>query len=903
MGIVQRQAVKFVLAVVHRPRLTLVLCGVALVASVLLGVGFLKISTDQNKLFSAKVPFFRDYLDFIEQFPENEAIYVVVESATPGKTPALDRWSSIADAIDARLSKMPQHVVSVSSRVKPSDMGPYGLMFASHDSLPGIMREYKEFVPLLKRLGEKPGLDAALLGEAPLERLVGSLQGSAVFAKEDFKRSPPLITMVAKSVTAALQAPDAPIADHLPDLSRLGAETPDQLGYMYLPDESDPKRERRVLLVSVFPVRKTDSLTAISETVEAIRAAVAGVAYEFPEFKVGLTGRPTLEADEMRTSDTDTRRAEILAITAVFIGLVVMLRSFWLALVAEISLGVGIGWTVGWATLSIGQLNLLSLVFVIALVGIGMDYLIQVLTRYRQESARYARPKAIWARVFRYVSPPISTACMGAAGAFFVSALTDFRGAAELGIIAGGGLLLCLLAGYTVLPAILVLWPSHAKPLPATKRYTGNARRAGSWRLAAPVIWFAIILAGSTFAMRVSFDPNLLKLQAQNLESVQLVHRLQTWSAVVLSKDKEMLRKVRDAIKDAPTVAKTESILDTDDNAEWLKAHESEIPRVAWVTPREIDETIVKRIANRASQLADAYRAINEPVPADALKEMSAALNASQTSEARTRLIARLNAWQSAFIRNMRELSMQFTPPPLDTSALPATVRSHYVGHDGRYALYILPKEDLWDRPALDRFMNEIEARVATVNGAPPVTGIASNIFHSTTSIKRSFLLSTLYALSLVVVLVFLDLRNIAQTLLAISVLGLGLPMLMIIMGIAGVSWNFANFFGLPILIGAGHEYGVFMVHRYRETLHNPRRVWHRWDVSDKALFLCAFVTSSSFAFFWAVGHHEGLRSLGWVMAVGSFCIYAATVLVVRVMLIWRLDRMAMAPTGAEPQK
>jgi hypothetical protein len=83
------------------------------------------------------------------------------------------------------------------------------------------------------------------------------------------------------------------------------------------------------------------------------------------------------------------------------------------------------------------------------------------------------------------------------------------------------------------------------------------------------------------------------------------------------------------------------------------------------------------------------------------------------------------------------------------------------------------------------------------------------------------------------------------------------------------------------------------MVHRYRETMHNPRRVWGRWDVSDQALLLCAFITSSSFGFFWLLGHHEGLKSLGWVMAVGTACIYLATILVVRPLLKWRLARIA----------
>src|SRR6185369_9906386 len=151
--------------------------------------------------------------------------------------------------------------------------------------------------------------------------------------------------------------------------------------------------------------------------------------------------------------------AEIIALVAVFIGLALMLRSLWLALAGEIALGVGIGWTFGWATLAVGELNLLSIVFLLALIGIGMDYLVQILTRYRQEVARRSEPETIWIGVFHHVALPINTACMGAAGAFLVSVLTPFRGAAQLGIIASGGLLLCLLAGYVILPAMLTIWP------------------------------------------------------------------------------------------------------------------------------------------------------------------------------------------------------------------------------------------------------------------------------------------------------------------------------------------------------------------------------------------------------------------------------------------------------------
>jgi hypothetical protein len=119
----------------------------------------------------------------------------------------------------------------------------------------------------------------------------------------------------------------------------------------------------------------------------------------------------------------------------------------------------------------------------------------------------------------------------------------------------------------------------------------------------------------------------------------------------------------------------------------------------------------------------------------------------------------------------------------------------------------------------------------------------------------------------------------------------MGLPMLVALMGFFGTNWNFANFFGLPILIGAGHEYGVFMVHRYLEARRDPRRAWRRWDPSDRALLLCAYITTSSFGFFWLLAHHQGLKSLGLVMGLGTLCIYLATIMMLRPILKWKLEK------------
>src|SRR5205814_1686274 len=107
------------------------------------------------------------------------------------------------------------------------------------------------------------------------------------------------------------------------------------------------------------------------------------------------------------------------------------------------------------------------------------------------------------------------------------------------------------------------------------------------------------------------------------------------------------------------------------------------------------------------------------------------------------------------------------------------------------------PKKDLWNPKNLGPFVRDVEARQRSVPSAPDATGIAVNIYHSTGAIQKAFYKAAGYALGLIFVLVLIDLRDLGQTLLAISVLALGLPMLVALMGLLNVSWNLANFFAL----------------------------------------------------------------------------------------------------------
>ena len=129
MRLVHRSLLISVLHVVTHPWRVLIICFAIAAGCVGLAMWKLNISTDQNKLFDPDVPFFQDYLRYVEKFPENEAIYVLIEAKDRAHPPAVGRWTALADAITARVGALTKHVKSVDSKVPVDKLGAQGLLF------------------------------------------------------------------------------------------------------------------------------------------------------------------------------------------------------------------------------------------------------------------------------------------------------------------------------------------------------------------------------------------------------------------------------------------------------------------------------------------------------------------------------------------------------------------------------------------------------------------------------------------------------------------------------------------------------------------------------------------------------------------------------------------------------
>src|SRR5207237_9973975 len=121
------------------------------------------------------------------------------------------------------------------------------------------------------------------------------------------------------------------------------------------------------------------------EAVERLRELVLETQAEVPGVNVGITGEPVLEYDEMRQSQQDSTVATVVSLTLSALIFVFAYRETGRPLKAVLCLIIGLGYTMGYTTLAVGHLNILTITFLPILIGLPIDYALHPITRSAQD--------------------------------------------------------------------------------------------------------------------------------------------------------------------------------------------------------------------------------------------------------------------------------------------------------------------------------------------------------------------------------------------------------------------------------------------------------------------------------------------------------------------------------------
>ena len=277
----------------------------------------------------------------------------------------------------------------------------------------------------------------------------------------------------------------------------------------------------RLAVAFVQPADTESRAEALAPVVAGVRRVLGEAAAHEAGVSLGVTGLPAYALDDRDVIQHDVSRLSLVAFALVLALFVAAFAALVRPLLAMVSLALAVAVTLGLATLYPGHLTLLSAFFASILFGLGVDFGIHLVDRVEELRATGLAEAEALPRAMAGIGRGLATGAVTTAGAFFALAFCGFRGFAELGVIAGTGVLVCLLATATVLPALLALFPPRRR----RERRLGE-RRMGRLLLALQSRPLAALLAAAALlaplAAHPGFDSDYLNLQPEGSETVRL---------------------------------------------------------------------------------------------------------------------------------------------------------------------------------------------------------------------------------------------------------------------------------------------------------------------------------------------------------------------------------------------
>ncbi len=850
-------------------------CVFLAVTSVLAASRYLVMDSDQDRLISPDLPFHKKYLEQLENFGDQEYLYLVI--GTEGTEKGKNSASRFAESVARRLRDHPELIRAIHYRISAKDLGDEALLYAPLEDVGKIPDAVRFLAPHARRWFQ----DGTLAGF--LDRLSDLISGGEGGLSEI---EPAVIGQTLDglaglfaTIHAALQG--KPSGGVVFDLAGYGSR------YFFTSND-------KLLIMQVLPNKDYESLDVIGEPLKAIRQALDATRAEYPGVRAGLTGRPVLQADEMQTTSRDMTRASLTAFLLVGFLFVMILHGWLRPLLIMFSLGLAMAWTYGFATLAVGRLNLLSVIFVLVLVGIGVEYGVHIMMRYLEGAKEgLGVEDAVRNSIFR-TGPGVLLSATTTVCAFYSVLGSDFVGLAELGLIGGTGILLCMLAMLTLLPAMLMILgrrnlfsasEHRVVVVPFLERFSD---RGGLLLL----IVAGISVAALPALFRTRFSYNLLELQAKGLESVEYERRLieesdeSTWYAIFTAGTAEEGKSLSETLARLPSVGRVESILD------YIPEHQKEKQALFAQAARELDTLPAFAAAPTSPEPDSLLRSLTRfSFALDALEEKLFASGAGKELALLDRTLEDLRS--SAYLirqdpgraalladlqknlrrdveTGIRQLRRWLNAGSVTPQDLPPSLRGIHVGKDGRMQIKVSPKGDVWDFENLKRFVAELR-RVD-----PKVSGVPVGVLESASLMHRTFLSAAGLTLILVSLILWGTTRSLQQVLFTLLPLGVGMLWLLELMGYLGLRFNLANFFSIPILIGNGVDGGVHILVRWKELGGKGRL----FSTSTPAAVALSFGTTMIGFGGLLLAHHRGLASLGAVMVIGSFTSMLACLLV-----------------------
>jgi uncharacterized protein len=835
-----------------------------IVATLLLTVGLgyyaathLGLDTDESRLISSDLPFRQAEQRMDQAFPQDVDLLVIVIDG-----PTSDRAEQAVNALLARLAPRSDLFRSVRRPAEELFFRKNGLLFLSTEELTELSDRLVAAQPLLGTLARDPSL-RGLLSSINL-----ALEGVAR-GQMDLKDMAP---MFKRLDDAAANIATGKQASPLSWQSLFGPA-------------AEHDTTRRFLLSQ--PILQYGELVAGRQASDAVRQAATELGLT-PEhgYSVRLTGSVALADANFATVTQGVKVSTPIMLVAICILLYLAVRSVRAAGAILLSTVVGLVATAAFAAATVGTLNPISVAFAVMFVGIAVDFAIQLVVRYRDERYRVGDLATAMRACAKEMAAPLTLAAAATAVGFLSFLPTAYTGVSQLGLIAGGGMLIALIIDFTFLPAVLALFQPRPVLAPVGLPLAAADRWLSRHCVPVVVIAFALALAGLAASPFLPMDFNPLKLQNPKDEAVATFNDLThdpenaTYAINALAPSPAEAAQMAQALEQLPEVGRTMSIEtfvpdEQDDKLaiiqdlagllgptlnppERLPPPSAEDLRKVLTATADKLEAVAPANAS-AHSLAEHLRAVGKASPQAALALQDALV---------TGLPAQLD--QLRTVLDVRRIS-------LDT--LPASLTRNWVSDQGQARIEALPKGNMQDEKELIRYVKAVRSI------APNTTGMPVSIEQSGLVVVKAFARAGLSALIAIAILLWLMLRRVLDALLVVLPLIMGALYTVIGCIFFDLSINFANIIALPLLLGIGVAFNIYFVVNWRNGV-----TGHLESATTRAVLFSALTTGSAFGSL-ALSPHLGTASMGLLLFL-SLGLSVITTFVVLPALFFAMSRL-----------
>ncbi|MFL5289023.1 MAG: MMPL family transporter [Rhodopila sp.] len=840
----------------RRQALSVVLAGILLAGfSGWFAATHLGVSTDTDRMFADSLPWRQRAMELAKDFPQFQNLLVAVVDAR-----APEEADATANELARRLKADPVNFPSV----RRPDSNPFlekeGLLFLSTNDLSALMDQTIDAQPFLGQLVADPsarGLFSAL-----------SLLGMGV-THGDADLTPYL---------ESLRGFHTAMADALDG-------HPKPLSWQGLLGGSVSKLAGPYRFVLAQARQDYGALQPGGAATDAMRKIIAELEFvKSGDARVRITGQIALADEEFATVAEGAVEGLIGSLILITLWLFLAVHTWRLIIPILMTLILGLMLTVLFASTAVGTLNLVSVGFGVLFVGIAVDFAIQFSVRYREYRFEVGDPAGAMRETAHRVGVQILIAALATAAGFLAFVPTDFSGVAELGLIAGAGMLIAFICTLGFLPAAITLFRPRGETAEVGFARAGRldpviVRRR--W----PILGVFGVLAVAAVAVSpyLVFNSDPLATKNPNTEAMRTLRDLidnpvtNPYTSDVLAPNAQAAAVLGDKLEALPSVASVISINSfvpkdqTQKLAVIADANTILAPTLAPrgpaapITPEQIRMAAKTALGQIDAALPQLPREHPLASIADDLRRMQTAPDA---------VLMAANAALTRFLPDqLARLRTSLSAEPVTLSSIPADFGRDWLLPDGRARIQVNPKPEAHTPKGLAEFVREV------TSVAPDAGGAAVTIVATSDTIVGAFRSAAIYAVIAIAVILFSLLRRVLDPLLVMAPLIMSALLTLLVAVLLPLPLNYANIIALPLLLGVGVSFNIYFVMNWRAGERHPLG-----SATARAILFSALTTGTAFGSL-ALSAHPGTASMGELLLISLACTLVASLVFIPALL------------------